>query len=166
MTLAPIYLGLGSNLGDRHGNIKRAIELLSSRIHVEQISSIYETEPVGFHDQPPFLNAVCQGYTSLEPREILIMAQEVEMTLGRTATFRNGPRIIDIDILIYGSQIIDTPQLTVPHPRLAERAFVLVPLAELAPHLVHPVSGMSARDLAENVNMEGIERWDGEEKDV
>jgi 2-amino-4-hydroxy-6-hydroxymethyldihydropteridine diphosphokinase len=161
-----VYLGLGSNLGDRHRSIRKAIELLSDKIHMEQISSIYETDPVGYDHQSRFLNAVCKARTSLEPSEVLSLSKEIESTLGREATFRNGPRTIDIDILFYDDQVINTPQLTVPHPRLEERPFALVPLAELAPDLVHPTSRKSITELMSEMTLDGIERWKGEGKDV
>lgn len=161
MTQSTVYLGLGSNLGDRHRNIGKAIELLSEKVHMEAISSTYETEPVGYDDQPCFLNAVCRVSTSLEPRQILLLAKEIEAKLGREPTFRNGPRVIDIDILLYDSQVMDTPDLTIPHPRLTQRAFVLVPLAELAPDLVHPVSGKNVAELMRATDSSGIKKWKG-----
>ena len=133
-----VYLGLGSNLGDRMGNLKSAVEKLSKKVTVKKISSAYETEPLYNTEQPMFLNAVIKGVTTLEPLELLSFVKGIENDLGRQPGFRNAPRIIDIDILFYGKRVIQTDELTVPHPRIAERAFVLVPLAELAPKLVHP----------------------------
>jgi 2-amino-4-hydroxy-6-hydroxymethyldihydropteridine diphosphokinase len=166
MPESTVYLSLGSNLGDRHRSITEAIELLSNRVHVEKVSSIYETDPVGYDHQSRFLNAVCKARTSMEPSEVLTLAKEIESTLGREITFRNGPRTIDIDILFYDDQVINTPQLTVPHPRLEERSFVLVPLGELEPGLVHPTSGKSITELMSGMTLDGIERWKGEGKDV
>ena len=166
MGTATVYLGLGSNLGDRHQAIVQAIHLLSERIHARRVSSIYETEPAGYHDQPAFLNAVVEAGTYLEPEEILHFAKQIESYLGRMPTFRNGPRAIDIDVLLYDDRIVNTPLLTVPHPRLAERIFVLVPLAELAPDLVHPVSRKKVAELAQEAELKGIRRWKGEGKDV
>ena len=162
-----MYLGLGSNLGESRQNLSRAVELLSPRVNVERISSLYETEPVGYLDQPRFLNAVLRGTTFLSPEELLSKAKEIEMTLGRVPSFQNAPRPVDIDILLYGKLVIDTPELTIPHPRMEERAFVLVPLAEIAPNLVHPVSGRKikeTRDKAEG--LDGVRKWKQEVKDV
>ena len=161
------YLGLGSNLGDRQHNLSRAIELLSQRLHVERISSIYETEPMGYQEQPRFLNAICQVATLLSPEKLLALAKEIEEALGRVPSFQNGPRSIDVDILFYGEQVIDNPQLTIPHPRLEERAFVLVPLAEIAPELVHPVSGKTVGEMVQNVGgLGGVKKYNQETKDV
>ena len=158
--MVTVYLGLGSNLGDRQSNLTKAFELLKQRASVEQISSLYETEPVGYREQPRFLNAVCRVSTYLSPEQLLISIKEIETTLGRRASFPNAPRPVDIDILFYGNQVIDTPQLTIPHPRLEERAFVLVPLAELAPELTHPVSGSKVRELVGRVEgIGGVEKW-------
>ena len=158
--LTTVYLGLGSNLGDRHQNMLRAIELLQkSGIGIRQVSPIYETAPLGYKDQPLFLNAVCQGTTfSLRPDELLRVVKGIEVRLGRTPSFRNAPRIIDIDILLYGNEIITTPQLIIPHPRLRERAFVLLPLADIAPHLQHPVTQESMEEMILKVNRKGIHK--------
>jgi 2-amino-4-hydroxy-6-hydroxymethyldihydropteridine diphosphokinase len=159
-----VYLGLGSNLGDRQGNISRALKLLHPAVQVELVSSFYETEPVGYLDQPRFINAVCRGSTVLTPRELLHRVKEIERKLGRTPSFPNAPRPIDIDILLYGSQVIRSPELTIPHPRLQERAFVLLPLAEIAPQLVHPVSQARIEELAQRVRGEsGAKVISGEE---
>ena len=158
--MVTVYLGLGSNLGDRESNLTKALELLAEKVRLEQVSSLYETEPVGYREQPQFLNAVCRVSTSLGPEQLLILIKGIEMTLGRAASFPNAPRPIDIDILLYGNQVIDTPQLTIPHPRLEEQAFVLVPLAELAPELTHPVSGRKVKELVGRVKGKGgVEKW-------
>ncbi|HLZ80284.1 MAG TPA: GTP cyclohydrolase MptA, partial [Ktedonobacteraceae bacterium] len=153
-----VYLSLGSNLGDRRGNLAAALQQLREIMEVSVISSIYETEPVGYLEQPRFLNIVCSGQTELSAREFLKRAKEIEVALGRQATFRNGPRPIDIDILFYDDQRIIQEDLTVPHPRLAERAFVLAPLAEIAPDKVDPVSGQTAQELLGHVGQEGVKK--------
>lgn len=162
-----VYLGLGSNIGERQHNLSRAVELLSLQVHVEQISSFYETEPVGYQNQPRFLNAALRVTTSLTPQGLLFQAKEVERALGRVPSFPNAPRPIDIDILFYDRLIIDSPDLTIPHPRLEERAFVLVPLAEIAPNLVHPVSGRKVREMRDKVaGLEGVKKWKQEADNV
>lgn len=146
-----VYLGLGSNMGSRKGNLDRGLELLSQRVQLGQVSSIYDTAPVGNTQQPRFLNLVCQVNTRLAPMGLLTLAKGIESKLGRTLRERNAPRLLDIDILFYGEQIIKTPKLVIPHPRLEERDFVLVPLAEIAPELVHPVSGKTIRELLQEL---------------
>lgn len=161
------YLGLGSNLGDRRLNLSKAVELLSKRMHVECVSSLYETEPTGYLDQPGFLNAVCEVITSLPPEGLLALAKEIEIALGRIPSFKDGPRSIDIDILFYGEKVVDYPQLNIPHPRIEERAFVLVPLAEIAPGLVHPMSRRTVREMVEKVQgLGGVKKYKQESKDV
>jgi len=149
--LPSAYLCLGSNLGDREKNLTRALSLLSQEVKLEKVSSIYETEPVGHKEQPLFLNMVCQGTTNLNPQELLSLAKAIESKMGRAPSFPNAPRPIDIDILFYDNEIITTKDLTIPHPRLTDRAFVLVPLAEIAPELVHPELGKSITELASKV---------------
>src|SRR5689334_8064880 len=128
-----IYLGLGSNQGDRRGNLAAALQHLREVINIQAISSVYETEPIGYLDQPRFLNMVCSGKTWLPAEELLTYVKAIEVTLGRQPTFRNGPRAIDIDILLYDDIQLEQENLVIPHPRMTERAFVLVPLAEIAP---------------------------------
>jgi 2-amino-4-hydroxy-6-hydroxymethyldihydropteridine diphosphokinase len=147
----PVYLGLGSNLGDRRSNLLNALHLLGERLTLERISSLYETRPLGYEEQPLFLNAVCRAATEIGPFQLLSVIKGIEVALGREPGFRNSPRPIDVDILFYGDLIIESPQIVVPHPRLEERAFVLIPLAEIGPDLVHPINGRSIGDLASGV---------------
>ena len=150
--MVTVYLGLGSNLGNRQGNLDWALDFLSQRLRVEKVSSVYDTEPLGNTNQPRFLNLVCQISTGLEPMALLTLAKGIERKLGRLPHTSNAPRPIDIDILFYGDQVIETPELVIPHPRLTERAFVLIPLAEVAPNLVHPVSGKTIKELKEELH--------------
>lgn len=154
-----VYLGLGSNLGDRQANLARALKLLGERLHIELVSSLYETEPVDYTEQPLFLNAICRAQTELGPMQLLSLVKGIEASLGRVPSFPNAPRPIDIDIIFYGDRVMETPDLTIPHPRLEERAFVLIPLLEVAPDLRHPVSDMHIRDLAARVGgREGVKK--------
>ncbi|MFC1864927.1 2-amino-4-hydroxy-6-hydroxymethyldihydropteridine diphosphokinase [Chloroflexota bacterium] len=156
-----VYLGLGSNMGNRQGYLDRALNLLSQRLRVGQVSSIYDTEPVGNTNQPRFLNLACQVYTRLAPMELLALAKGIELKLGRAPGKSNAPRPIDIDILFYADQVIETPELVIPHSRLTERAFVLIPMDEIAPDLVHPVSGKTVRELLKVVTeSQGVLRWE------
>ncbi len=133
-----VYLALGSNLGDRRANLGAAVERLREHVTIEALSSLYETEPAYVTDQPRFLNAALRGRTALNPLALLAFAKRIEHEMGRATGQRYGPRVVDIDLLLYGDQMIHTPELTVPHPRMAERPFVLVPLAEIAPELAPP----------------------------
>ncbi|MFQ5594420.1 MAG: 2-amino-4-hydroxy-6-hydroxymethyldihydropteridine diphosphokinase [Anaerolineae bacterium] len=136
-----IYLSLGSNLGDRLATIKKALRMLESRVDVRSVSSVYETEPWGLKNQPLFLNLVCSGQTDLTPHALLDFVKGIEQQLGRQSAVRYGPRSIDIDILFYNHHIFRSSRLEIPHPHLADRAFVLYPLSEIAPDLEHPVTG-------------------------
>ena len=154
-----VYLGLGSNLGDRKTNLEKALQLLGQRLTIRQVSSLYQTEPVGNKEQPMFFNAVCRAETDLGPLQLLSLIKGIEAALGRVPSFAGGPRSIDVDILLYGDLSMETADLTIPHPRMAERAFVLIPLLELTPELVHPVSGESVKDLVVAVQgQQGVEK--------
>jgi 2-amino-4-hydroxy-6-hydroxymethyldihydropteridine diphosphokinase len=134
-----IYLALGSNIGDREANLREAVRLLAqSAIEISKLSSIYETEPVDYLDQPWFLNAVLEARTELPPAELLATLRHIESQMGSHKPFPKGPRLIDLDILLYGDDTLDTPDLQIPHPRMLQRNFVLAPLAEVAPPLRHP----------------------------
>ena len=134
-----IYLALGTNLGDRPANLRAALKALAPEVKVLSESKIYETPPWGYENQPAFLNMAIKAETSMEPQALLAYLKNLEADLGRAKTFRNGPRRIDLDILFYDFLVLDTPPLTIPHPHLQERAFVLVPLNDIASDLVHPV---------------------------
>jgi len=139
-------------LGDREKNLIWALALLSREVSLEKTSSVYETEPIGCKEQLLFLNLVCRVATVLNPRELLYLAKVIENRMGRIPSRQiNAPRPIDIDILFYGRQVIKSSDLVIPHPRLVERAFVLIPLSEIAPELIHPELGNSIIELASSV---------------
>jgi 2-amino-4-hydroxy-6-hydroxymethyldihydropteridine diphosphokinase len=155
-----LYLALGTNLGDRFANLQAAIAALPPAIHVRSQSPVYEAPPWGLTDQPAFLNMVLKGETYLGPLALLAHLKHLETQLGRTPSIRWGPRLIDMDILFYDELILDTPELIIPHPHLHERAFVLVPLADLEPDLVHPVFSMPVRELLSAVDTTGVKRYE------
>ncbi|HEX8872213.1 MAG TPA: 2-amino-4-hydroxy-6-hydroxymethyldihydropteridine diphosphokinase [Candidatus Acidoferrum sp.] len=146
--MVTVYLALGSNIGDREHNLREAIALLAGAgVRVKRVSSFYETEPVDYLDQAWFLNAVLRGETNLRASELLRALRALELRMGSKKAFAKGPRLIDLDILLYGDDTIDTPELQVPHPRMLQRNFVLVPLAELEPLLRHPLWPAPAKEM-------------------
>jgi len=155
--MSNVYLGLGTNLGDRKQNISKAIEAISLKMSISKQSSLYETTAWGYTDQPDFLNQVIQVETNLSPLRLLNFLKNTEVELGRVKNFPYGPRLIDIDILFYDDLIKTTSRLQIPHPRIPERAFVLVPLNEIAPGFVHPVLKKTIAELlAELPNKTGV----------
>jgi len=151
-----IYLGLGSNLDDRLANLRAAVKRLPPQVTLLAESAVYETPPWGVEDQPGFLNMVVRGETELAPAALRDHVKRIEGEVGRTPTYRWGPRIIDIDILLYDDLIMDSPSLVIPHPQMHKRPFVLVPLAAIAPDVVHPALGIPIRQLLEHVDTTGI----------
>jgi 2-amino-4-hydroxy-6-hydroxymethyldihydropteridine diphosphokinase len=145
------YLSLGSNLGDREGNLKKGISALhQTHLRPRRVSALFETEPVGFRDQPWFLNLVVSVETRCSPEELMARCLEIEILHGRKRSFRNGPRTLDIDLLLYGDLVVNSSRLIIPHPRMAERRFVLEPLAEIAPEVYHPVLKQTIRSLLDS----------------
>ncbi|MDI6889955.1 MAG: 2-amino-4-hydroxy-6-hydroxymethyldihydropteridine diphosphokinase [Thermodesulfovibrionales bacterium] len=150
--MAIAYIGIGSNLGNRQENCLRAIEILEKRgITVKKKSSIYETEPWGVKDQPRFINMAIEVETGLEPKELLRILKEVEREVGREESFKWGPRIIDLDILLFDALILREDNLEIPHPLMHERDFVLRPLCEIAPERIHPILKVRVCDLMQEL---------------
>jgi 2-amino-4-hydroxy-6-hydroxymethyldihydropteridine diphosphokinase len=157
MPMTTAYLLTGSNLGQREEFLQKALEQISLRAgRCSGVSSLYETAPWGKTDQPSFLNQAIELETSLSPQELLNVLLEIELELGRTRQEKYGPRTIDIDILLYGNEVIQEPQLQIPHPQLGNRRFALLPLLELAPELAHPVTGISIKALLDQCPDEGL----------
>jgi 2-amino-4-hydroxy-6-hydroxymethyldihydropteridine diphosphokinase len=155
--LKTVYLSLGSNIGDREGNLRDAIKRLAAPdLRVLRVSPIYETEPMEFTDQPWFLNLVVEAETTLFPVQLLSRIAKIERAMGRIRTQAKGPRTLDIDILLYGNAVVRTRDLQIPHPRMAERRFVLAPLADLAPALRHPVLGKTIKALLDGLSGQAV----------
>jgi 2-amino-4-hydroxy-6-hydroxymethyldihydropteridine diphosphokinase len=159
-----VILALGSNLGERFENLHQALKDVSLRVSIIKTSSVYETPPWGYIDQPVFFNQVLSGYTSLNPVELLTFVKNIENNMGRVNNFQNGPRLIDVDILLFGEQIINSEILVIPHPRMLERGFVMLPLAEIEPELIIPGTNKKVLELLQSVDKTGIRKLEFEKK--
>jgi 2-amino-4-hydroxy-6-hydroxymethyldihydropteridine diphosphokinase len=160
-----VYIALGTNLGDRLKILQAAIAHFPPRVLPLASSPVYQTAPWGFSDQPDYLNQVIKAETNLDPLDLLRYLKELEIQLGRTPTFRYGPRIIDMDILFYDDLVLETPELVIPHPRMPERDFVLIPLLDLDPDLVHPGLGRTVSELREHAPGGRVEIYQPAEED-
>ena len=155
-----VYLALGSIMGDRLSNLKSAIANLAPQMTLKAKSPVYETPPWGYENQDPFLNQVVKVETYLDSAGLLRHLKRLDKALGRAPTFQNGPRVIDIDILFYDDEVVNTPPLVIPHPRLQERAFVLVPLADIAAEFVQPLLGKTVSQMLAEVDASAIQLFE------
>jgi len=155
-----VYISLGTNLGNRAVNLKQAIASLPPQMTIKAKSKVYETPPWGYTDQDQFLNQVVEVTTYLEPEPLLKHIKRLEVAMGRKASFRYGPRLIDIDILFYDDEILETPSLVIPHPNLHERGFVLMPMMDIAPDHVHPVLKKKVREMIGLCDLGGIKEFE------
>lgn len=151
-----VFIALGTNIGDREANLCEARKALAPKVIIIKESPIYITPPWGYEDQPEFLNQVLEVRTKMRPGRLLAYLKRIEKKMGRMKTFRNGPRLIDLDILFYGQRVIERSKLCIPHPRLHERSFVLVPLKDIAPEFNHPVLNMTVETMLAKINTEGV----------
>ena len=156
VSIHTVFLALGTNVGDRIANLSTAQRALNAIVTIQKCSSIYETPPWGYSDQPTFLNQVVEGVTQESPWELLAFLKQVEFEMGRTQTIRNGPRVIDLDLLFYDDLVLESALLTIPHPRMEGRAFVWLPLADIAPDFIHPISGKTVKDIVKELDTTGI----------
>jgi len=154
--MAKVYIGIGSNLGDRVENLHRALECIDDVMTLDELSGVYETEPKYVLDQPAFLNMAVAGHCEMNPHALLKALKEIEVNIGRVpAAERYGPRAIDLDILFFGDQVVEEPELSIPHPLMAEREFVLKPLADIAPQFCHPSTGLTVVEMLMALEIEG-----------
>jgi len=151
-----VFIALGTNIGDREANLCKARKALAPKVIIIKESPIYITPPWGFEDQPEFLNQVLEVQTKMRPGRLLKYLKRIEKKMGRMKTFRNGPRLIDLDILFYGQRVIMRSNLQIPHPHLHERSFVLVPLSDIAPDFIHPILNMTVETMLAKINTEGV----------
>lgn len=151
-----VYLSLGSNLANRKSNLTRALSLLSDVSKIRRVSPIYQTVPIEFEQQPNFLNMACLLSTSYEPQEFLKVVKRIEKMMGRKKSFKNGPRLIDIDIIFWGNQVISDEHLQVPHPRASQREFVLRPISRISPSFVHPILRKTVTSLLKALQPQGV----------